>query len=144
MSPSTSSRVAPYARITRWRSGDFEAGITMVASYPFAAATIAMPMPVLPEVGSTMVSPGSSAPSRSAASTIARAGRSFALPPGFFDSNFAATTLPGGEATCTSGEPTVPSTLRSITRPLPPTGKGSADTGMVCRPLSVACRGRGR
>jgi len=46
------------------------------------AATIARPMPVLPEVGSTMVPPGRRAPERSAASTIASAMRSLIEPPG--------------------------------------------------------------
>jgi hypothetical protein len=53
---------------------------------------------VFPLVGSTMASPGSSSPAASAASTIAIAGRSFAEPPGFFDSTFAATVVPGGES----------------------------------------------
>ena len=45
-------------------------------------------MPVLPEVGSTItLSPGTSSPSRSAASTIARPMRSFTLPAGFADSS---------------------------------------------------------
>src|SRR5512132_2887160 len=47
------------------------------------------PTPVLPEVGSTIVPPGLSRPSRSAASTIATAGRSFTDPPGFVVSIFA-------------------------------------------------------
>ena len=38
---------------------------------------------MLPDVGSTIVPPGCSRPSRSAASTIAIATRSFTLPPGF-------------------------------------------------------------
>ena len=44
---------------------------------------------MLPDVGSTIVPPGLSRPSRSAASTIATAGRSFTDPPGFVVSIFA-------------------------------------------------------
>src|SRR5262245_55609150 len=44
---------------------------------------MARPTPVLPDVGSTMVPPGLRSPSRSAASIIATAGRSFTDPPGF-------------------------------------------------------------
>ena len=43
---------------------------------------MASPMPVLPEVGSTMVPPGLSAPLFSASSTIASAMRSLMEPPG--------------------------------------------------------------
>jgi hypothetical protein len=64
-------------------------------------------MPVLPLVGSTIVSPGPRSPDSSAAATIARAGRSFAEPPGLNDSTFAAIVVPSGESTATSGEPTV-------------------------------------
>src|SRR5215211_8055332 len=44
---------------------------------------MARPTPVFPDVGSTIVPPGLSRPSRSAASTIATAGRSLTEPPGF-------------------------------------------------------------
>src|SRR2546421_7160313 len=43
---------------------------------------MARPTPVLPDVGSTIVPPCFSNPSRSAASVIATAGRSFTEPPG--------------------------------------------------------------
>ena len=43
----------------------------------------ARPMPVLPEVGSMMVAPGASLPSRSAACSIHRAALSLTLPVGF-------------------------------------------------------------
>jgi hypothetical protein len=46
---------------------------------------------VLPEVGSTMVPPGRSAPERSAASTMRSAMRSLTLPPGLKYSTFAST-----------------------------------------------------
>ena len=51
-------------------------------------------MPVLPLVGSMIVPPGTSMPSRSAASIIARQMRSFTLPPGFRFSSFAHTWAP--------------------------------------------------
>src|SRR5262245_27026648 len=50
---------------------------------------MASPTPVLPDVGSTMVPPGRSRPSRSAASTISSAGRSLDDPPGLVVSSFA-------------------------------------------------------
>ena len=56
---------------------------------PCCAAAIARPTPVLPEVGSTIVPPGFSFPSRSAASIIARPIRSLTEPPGFRYSSFA-------------------------------------------------------
>ena len=52
---------------------------------------MARPTPVLPDVGSTMVPPGFSRPSRSAASSISMAGRSFDDPPGLVVSSFRAT-----------------------------------------------------
>src|SRR6056297_224721 len=55
---------------------------------------MARPTPVLPLVGSTIVPPGSSWPSRSAARIISNAGRSFADPPGLVDSFFIANTHP--------------------------------------------------
>src|SRR5438105_6021181 len=53
------------------------------------AAAMARPWPVLPEVGSTIVPPGFSRPSRSAASIIRWPMRSLTLPPGFSISSFA-------------------------------------------------------
>ena len=54
---------------------------------------MASPTPVLPLVGSTMVPPGRSRPSRSAARIISRAGRSFDEPPGLVVSIFIVSTL---------------------------------------------------
>src|SRR5881397_3139725 len=54
---------------------------------------MASPMPVLPLVGSTIVSPGLRRPSRSAASIMLRAMRSLTLPAGLNDS-----TLPSSSA----------------------------------------------
>src|SRR5205085_9899986 len=50
---------------------------------------MASPTPVFPEVGSTIVPPGRSFPSRSAASISGRPIRSFTEPPGFRYSSFA-------------------------------------------------------
>ena len=56
--------------------------MTMTALYPITAASAAMPMPVLPLVGSTMTAPGFSRPRCSASSSMAQAMRSFTLPAG--------------------------------------------------------------
>src|SRR5215208_5638546 len=66
-------------------------GIVKMHRYPLSAATIARPVPVLPEVGSTIVPPGFSFPSRSAASTIVIAIRSLIEPPGLRNSSFPST-----------------------------------------------------
>jgi hypothetical protein len=58
---------------------------------------MASPTPVLPEVGSTIVPPGRSFPSRSAASIIAMPMRSLFDPPGFNCSSFAR-MVPGTSA----------------------------------------------
>ena len=65
--------------------------MTKIQLYPRCAATIAKPTPVFPDVGSMMVDPGFRRPSFSAASTIAKAGLSLTLPPGFVVSTFAIT-----------------------------------------------------
>src|SRR6266581_6367224 len=59
--------------------------------YPFTAAAIASPTPVLPDVASTTRPPGLSRPSRSAASIIAMPMRSFTEPPGLKNSALAYT-----------------------------------------------------
>src|SRR6266516_2352651 len=60
---------------------------------------MARPTPVLPEVGSTIVPPGFSFPSRSACSIIARPIRSFTEPPGLRYSSLARIRAwPGGES----------------------------------------------
>src|SRR3954451_4488142 len=76
---------------------------------------MARPAPVLPEVGSTIVPPGFSRPSRSAASIIASPIRSFTEPPGFRYSSFAR-IVPGTSAEIRSSrtigvDPTRSSTL---------------------------------
>ena len=64
-------------------------GMTRRARYPRTAATAAMPMPVLPEVGSMMVPPARSVPFFSASATIASAARSLTEPAGLKLSSFA-------------------------------------------------------
>src|SRR5919201_1770921 len=60
---------------------------------------MARPTPVFPEVGSTIVPPGLSRPSRSACSIIARPIRSLTEPPGFRYSSLARILAwPGGES----------------------------------------------
>ena len=70
------------------RSTEKVSTITATNGYPFAAHTIASAMPVLPEVASTTVWPGLSAPLRSASSMIAIARRSFTEDSGLKNSHF--------------------------------------------------------
>ncbi len=67
-------------------------GQTNTHWYPLRWATIASPIPVFPEVGSTMVPPGRSSPDLSAASTMRSAMRSLTLPPGLKYSTLASTS----------------------------------------------------
>src|SRR5215216_4368459 len=80
---------APYARSIEIFSWLILSGMTKMQRYPLRAAAIASPVPVLPLVGSTIVPPGLSFPSRSAASMRAMAARSLIEPPGFSASTFA-------------------------------------------------------
>ena len=69
---------------------------------------------MLPEVGSTMVPPGLSSPSRSAASIIGPAMRSLIEPPGFMYSSLASSVAP--PAGCTWGKRTIGvRPIRSVT-----------------------------
>ncbi len=86
---SVSVTVAPNAWIMWRRSIETASLITISTGYPFAAPIIASPMPVFPLVGSMMVLPGRSAPSRSACSIILSAIRSLMLPVGLNPSSFA-------------------------------------------------------
>jgi hypothetical protein len=90
---------APYALRTLRFSSPTLSGQTKTQRYPFAWATRASPTPVFPEVGSTIVPPGFSAPDSSAASTIRIAMRSFTEPPGLRYSTFASTRGPSGSTT---------------------------------------------
>ena len=77
------SRAAGDVRSTRSPASPRAAGS------PRRCATSASPMPVLPDDGSRIVSPGCSTPSFSASSTIFSAMRSFDDPPGFWPSSLA-------------------------------------------------------
>src|SRR3989304_2933648 len=74
---------------------------------------IARPMPVLPLVGSTIVSPGLRRPLFSAASIMLRAMRSLTLPAGFIDSTLATTSAQSGWTTRFSRTIGVPPTRSS-------------------------------
>ena len=81
------------------RSGLMESGMTMTALYPSTAASAAMPMPVLPLVGSMIRPPGAREPSAAAARIMASAARSLALPVGFVALELGRRRPdPGGEA----------------------------------------------
>ncbi len=60
--------------------------------YPLAAQTNASPMPVLPDVGSTMTLPGPIVPSASMASIMATPMRSLTLESGLKNSSLASTS----------------------------------------------------
>src|SRR6266699_2545577 len=76
---------------------------------------MARPTPVLPEVGSTIVPPGFSLPSRSAASIIGRPMRSFTEPPGFRYSSFARICAPpGGESLSSRTIGVAPTSSRTV------------------------------
>ncbi len=61
--PGVSTSFEPRALSITRRSRDIESGMVRIRSYPFAAATMARPMPVFPEVGSTkVVFPGEMSP----------------------------------------------------------------------------------
>lgn len=67
----------PYAASWSILALETLSGTVQITRYPRTAPTSARPTPVLPEVGSMMVPPGRSRPSRSAASIMATAIRSF-------------------------------------------------------------------
>ena len=102
-----SSSSAPKAAMMARRSSEAQAGMTMRTRKPMAAPIMARAMPVLPEVASTMVMPGRSAPERTASRTMRSAGRSLTDPPGLLPSTLASTRVRGGSAsralTSTSG-----------------------------------------
>jgi hypothetical protein len=70
------------------RSMDMVSGIVRMQRYPFAAHTNASAMPVLPDVGSTIVVPSPTRPSRSSASIIETPILSLTLAIGLNDSSF--------------------------------------------------------
>ena len=61
----------------------------MIRRYPLAAATLAKPIPVFPEVGSMITVSGFKMPFASASSSIALATRSFTDPAGLKYSSLA-------------------------------------------------------
>ena len=85
----TTSTSAPSARIIASFSPLVSSGTTSRQPYPRARATSARLTPVLPEVASTRVPPGASAPDASASCTMAAATRSLLLPPGLENSALA-------------------------------------------------------
>ena len=99
----------------RFRSSLMSSAMTNTARYPFTAATIASPIPVLPEVGSTMVMSGVSTPRRSASSIMLSAGRSLTDPPGLKLSSFTQSAAASVSSTLlrrtTGVRPTVARTL---------------------------------
>src|SRR5213593_2021712 len=80
---------APSARSRRAFSCDILSGMVKMHRYPLTAAASARPTPVLPDVASTIIPPGLSRPSRSAASIIATPIRSLTEPPGLKNSALA-------------------------------------------------------
>jgi hypothetical protein len=96
------------------RSTDTFSGRTTRSLYPFTRQTRAKPIPVLPELGSRMVSPGRSRPASSASSIIDLAMRSFTEPPGFIPSSFTKRRTAGfGESSCAATNGVLP--IRSRT-----------------------------
>ena len=73
------------------RSALMVSGMVRITRYPRAAATLARPMPVLPEVGSMMTPPGFRSPFSSASKIMDRPTRSLAEPAGFKYSSLAST-----------------------------------------------------
>ena len=70
---------------------------------------------MLPEVGSTIVPPGFSFPSRSAASIIVIAIRSLTEPPGFRYSSFASSVAaPSGTTFCSRTSGVLPTSSSSV------------------------------
>ena len=99
---SVSTSSAPYASSVRFRSSLAESGRQRMSRYPRADATCASPIPVLPEVGSTIVSPGLSTPRASASRIMPSAVRSLIDPPGFAPSSLIQTSAICGVATRSS------------------------------------------
>mmetsp|Transcript_36416 Transcript_36416/g.96037 ORF Transcript_36416/g.96037 Transcript_36416/m.96037 type:complete len:335 (+) Transcript_36416:495-1499(+) len=84
--------LAPSALSMTRRSIDIDSGIVRIRSYPLAAATIARAMPVLPDVGSTIVvTPGVMSPRFSASVIIEYPMRSLTELHGSIDSILAST-----------------------------------------------------
>src|SRR3954451_4428711 len=106
-------------------------------------APIARPTPVLPEVGSTIVPPGRSFPSRSAASIIGSPIRSFTEPPGFRYSSFARIAAPpGGESFWSRTMGVAPTSSRMVGNSLATEGSG-CDKWTSEEDMNITVIGRG-
>ena len=92
--PGVNSSSAPSAWSTAWRSVLTQVGMVSLILKPMAAATIAMPIPVLPDVGSRMILPLVSFPVSTASLSMKSAGRSLTEPPGLEPSSFAMIRTP--------------------------------------------------
>ena len=104
----TSSTSAPSASISRRFSSETSSVTTSKQRYPHARASSARLTPVEPDVASTSVPPGRSAPDASASATIAAATRSLLLPPGLRNSHLPRISQPVAslsERSRTSGVP---------------------------------------
>ncbi len=114
----SSSRAPSRVSILR-RSIDMLSGMTRISGYPLAAQTKARAMPVLPEVGSTMVVlPGVIRPCVSSASIMETPMRSLTLPTGLKNSSLATTSPLGfswalSRGRRTSGVSPIRSTMES-------------------------------
>ncbi len=82
---------APYALSSRRRSRLIVSGMTNAHLMPRAAQTMANPMPVLPDVGSSTIVSGLILPAFCAASIIAIPMRSLTLCAGFWNSSLPTT-----------------------------------------------------
>src|ERR1700689_40459 len=87
---------APRNRISLRRSTLNGSAMVITSGYPFAAQTMARPIPVFPLVASTTVCPGLSSPDFSAASITPKADRSFTEPRGLKASIFTNRFTPCG------------------------------------------------
>ncbi len=119
---STSS--APRKASILRRSCDIDSGMTSFSRYPFAAATKASAIPVLPDVGSISTVSGLMTPDCSIAVIIAAPMRSFTLPAGLKYSSLARIValtprLCGRRFSRTIGVSPMASTIESNTRPRP-------------------------
>ena len=126
----TTSTSAPSARIIASFSPLVSSGTTSRQPYPRARATSARLTPVLPEVASTRVPPGASAPEASASCTMAAATRSLLDPPGLENSALARIVhrvARESERKCTSGVfPIMSITLSHTTVGMAPGSAGPA------------------
>src|SRR5262249_23485892 len=91
-----STTLAPRNRMSLRRSTLKVSAIVTISGYPFAAQTIARPIPVLPDVASITVCPGLSSPDFSAASMTPSASRSLTDPSGLNASILTKRLMPFG------------------------------------------------